>query len=137
MKKAILILVLLAAFLATAACQVRYDSPQTVAWDSGPTADADDVGIRIYGETDVIIISEGLTTASQIIDLEALGLYGVFEVVVRGVVYTPPDESEVTVWVGSTNPDAVIEVDGSPHTFLIRRRRPADVTALPRALRIQ
>lgn len=136
MKKLAIIFVLLAVAF-SASCQTRYDSPQTVAWDSGPDSEAEDVGIRIAGQTEVTIVALDVVAGEQIIDLEALGLFGVFEVVVRGVVYTPPDERDETVWVGSLNPDAVLEIDGQPHTFLIRRKRPAESGALPGALRIQ
>lgn len=129
------LLLLLAVVLVAAvgSCQEYVPSPQTVEWDAPTTGFADryEVGVQRNGTGEIQIIA---TTAlpEMLVDLEALGLYGRYVVLVRSIAETEPDLVDVSDWARSDNPDDVILIDGEAVTFLIGRGRVAGVPAMLR-----
>ena len=89
MKRHLFIILFTFLFMLAACVQVpaqdRYPSPQTVGWDAAPGVDGYVVFVSIYGDDAEVEVAE-VVVLEQLIDLEALGLYGEAETIVRSYI---------------------------------------------------
>ena len=89
MKRHLFIILFTFLFMLAACVQVpaqdRYPSPQTVGWDAAPGVDGYEVTVSLYGEVAEVFVAE-VVVLEQLIDLEALGLTGEAETIVRSFI---------------------------------------------------
>jgi len=136
--KRLLVLIALVLVASVVSCQQRYESPQAVAWDAPVEGFVDyyEVGIQPIQGGDVVVIASPMLE-EQLIDLDSVGVYGVFVILVRAATFTEPDLYDYSDWIRSDNEAVdntdVIWVDGEPQVFAIYLARPA---GKPRILRI-
>ena len=121
--------VLLFVLLPVLACsQTRVDSPQTVEWDGDSSSH--EVGIQT-ALGDVIIL--GVTIDHEYyVDLNELGLFGEYTVLVRGVEFTAPDMYDYSEWIRSDTEADVIMIDGVAQTFTMINKKLAVKPAMIR-----
>ena len=121
--------VLLFVLLPVLACsQTRVDSPQTVEWDG--ESSSHEVGIQTALD-DVIILGE-TTDLEYYIDLDALGYFGEYVIMVRGVEFTAPDMYDYSEWIRSDTEADVIMIDGVAQTFTMINKKLAVKPAMIR-----
>lgn len=126
MKKFILLAVLV--ILPVLACsQTVLTEPTTIEWDG--TASLHEVAIQ-RGIEDIVILGQ-TDTLEYFIDLQVLGYYGTFTILVRGI----EEESgyyDYSEWIRSDSDDDVILIDDTPQTFTYISIKPAEKPSLLR-----
>lgn len=91
-KKIATVLILLISAL-PAMCQDRYQSPQTIAYDApAEIPDGYEISVQLWNESVDMVAVADTTELMQLIDLEALGLYGIYRALVRAY------NEEMTPW---------------------------------------
>ena len=120
--KTLLILSALVLLPVLACAQERVQSPKTVEWNG--EASYFQVAIQAIGG-EIILLDEEVNALEYYVDLQALGHYGLFAVLVRAVEFTEPDMLDYSGWARSDSDEDVILLDGVPVTFMIESRTPA------------
>jgi hypothetical protein len=128
-KKAIILIAVLTFVSVFACAQTVSTDPVTIGWDG----EASSHEIAVQSGTDDIIILDETTVLEYYIDLQSLGHYGSFIILVRGVEEVD-GYYDYSDWIRSDVEEDVIMIDGVAQTITLISIKPA---AMPTMLRIK